>query len=342
MVFRYVPILRFKAGERKALEKLSAAGKVDVLPLMVLAPDQYVAKKATSVAAAVPSPAYFVQQMGYAWSGAPYLLDATALPAGPSGHPLAAIALAARAAGHMLIPATTLGASSAYQAAALAAATTDGRGIALRIDLSELAQSTHWAPSWTFPMSETDLVIDLGEVGAATALGTALDPAFLGLSGAGHWRSVTVAGTNMPSNFQGVAAGLFPLPRAELALWQRLNTISLPYRLDFGDYGTVSLAPAPPGIAWGYPITVKYTLGNSYLICRGVRTTGAGGVDMDAQLVGHAQGIVGYGARGPLAHCWADGLIDSIAAATASPGGLPQWVGYSINRHIENTRAAIP
>jgi hypothetical protein len=342
MVYRYIPILRFKAGERAALEKLSAAGRKDVVPLLVLAPDQYVGKKATKAAPAIPSPAYVAQQMSYAWGPQPFYLDATALPATAGGHPLGMIAAHARAAQLALIPATTLGASPQYQTAVAQAASTDGRGVALRIDLSELAQSASWVPGWSFPLNQTDLIIDLGEVSAVVALGAALDPSFFGLAGAGNWRSVTVAGSNMPANFQGVAAGLYPLPRAELALWQRLTTVSLPYRLDFGDYGTVSLAPAPSGIAWGFPITVKYTLGSSYLICRGVRTTGAGGVDMHVQLLGHAQGITAHAGRGALAHCWADGVIDAISAASVTPGGLQQWVGYSVNRHIENTRAAIP
>jgi hypothetical protein len=340
MVYRYIPILRFKAGERKALEKLSPAARNDVVPVMVLAPDQFVGKKKTKAAAAIPSPAYFVQQMGCAWGLAPYFLDATALPASATSHPFGSIAADARAVGQALMPCTTLGASPLYQSAVVAAAKLDGRGIALRIDLSELAQSANWASMWHWPQSQTDLIVDLGEVSASVALGSALDPAFHGL--AGTWRTATLAGTNMPSNFQGVAAGFFPLPRAELALWNRLRAIGLPYRLDFGDYGTISLATAPQGIAWGFPITVKYTLGADYLICRGVRTTGASGVDMHVQLQGHAQGIVGYPGRGPLPSCWADREIDAIAANTKLPGALAQWVGYSVNRHIENTRAAIP
>ena len=132
------------------------------------------------------------------------------------------------------------------------------------------------------------------------------------------------------------------MSRAELVLWKRLNTIGLKYRLDFGDYGTVSLTPPPQGIKWGYPITVKYTLGAYFLICRGVRTTGANSLDMDVQLRDHAQKIVAYAGRAPLAHCWADAEIDAIASTTKNPGGLAQWVGYSTNRHIENTRTVIP
>jgi hypothetical protein len=340
MVYRYVPILRFKQGERKALEKLSPKTKLGVMPLMVLAPAQYVGKKATKSEAAIPSPQHFVRQMSLAWGGFSYYLDASTLPATAVGHPLTDIAAEARAVGHLLIPCTNLGVSQQYQAAVASTAAVDGRGAALRIDLSELAQSASWVPNWKLPTNLTDLIIDLEEVNLAVDLGTALDPAFSSLVSV--WRSVTLVGTNIPSNFQGAQAGLILRNRAELDLWKRLNTINLKYRLDFGDYATVGSAPPPQGIKWGYPITVKYTLGASFLICRGVRTTGANCLDMDVQLHGHAQKIVAYVGRAPLAHCWADGEIDAIANATKSPGGLTQWVGYSINRHIENTRTVIP
>jgi len=342
MVYRYVPILRFKAGERVALEKLSPGARNDVIPLMLLAPEQFVGKKATKAAPAIPNAAYFVQQMSYAVGASPFYLDCAALPVGPAGHPLTVIAGQARAANLSLVPATTLAAPATYQAAVAAAVAADGRGVALRIDLNELAQSAAWAPTWGFPFPDTDLIIDLGgTLTAAHALGAGLHPTFQGLANGGLWRSVTVAGSSMPSNFQGVAAGLFPLPRVEVNLWNNVKAVT-PYRLDFGDYGTVSLTPPPQGIAWGYPITVKYTLGTHYLICRGVRTKGAGALDMDVQLRGHAQGIRNHPGRNPLGHCWGDTTIDAIAANGAGTGGLAQWVSYSVNRHIENTRAVIP
>jgi hypothetical protein len=194
MVYRYVPILRFKAGERTALQNLTPAARVDVVPLMLLAPEQFVGKKATAKSPAVPSPALFVAQMGLAWNGAPYFLDATALPTTGGGHPLGAIAARARAAGQAMIPATTLTASPAYQAAVGSAVGVDGRGVALRIDLSDLASCAIWVPGWTYPLSETDLIVDLGAtIGVAHAMGGALDPAFSGLTDASAWRSVTVA-----------------------------------------------------------------------------------------------------------------------------------------------------
>src|SRR5690606_27928436 len=107
-----------------------------------------------------------------------------------------------------LIPATTLAASTSYQAAVAGAVAADGRGVALRIDLNELAQSASWAPTWGFPPADTDLIVDLGgTLTAAHALGAGLHPTFQSLANGSAWRSVTVAGSSMPSNFQGVAAG---------------------------------------------------------------------------------------------------------------------------------------
>ena len=99
--------------------------------------------------------------------------------------------------------------------------------------------------------------------------------------------------------------------------------------------------PPPAGIKWGFPINVRYTLPQDFLICRGVSTTGYGGVDMDKQLVGHAKDIVSYSGRHRIS-CWGDGEIDNIASGKTSQGNLETWVQISVNRHIELTRQQIP
>jgi hypothetical protein len=141
--------------------------------------------------------------------------------------------------------------------------------------------------------------------------------------------------------FWRLLAGLHTIPREEVQLWSDIANAGLPYRIDFGDYATPPIAEPPPAIAWGYPINVRYTLAKDFLICRGVKTTGFGGVDMDTQLIGHAQSIVAYTQRGPI-NCWADNYIDQIAAKTIGPGNLETWVQIGINRHIELVRSLLP
>ncbi len=146
----------------------------------------------------------------------------------------------------------------------------------------------------------------------------------------------------MPDNFAGVASGVYEINRAEWSLWQSLAGAALPYRIDFGDCTTPPINAAPQGIAWGYPISVRYTLDSAFLICRGVTTTREGAEDMAPQLIKHARSIAKYPTRNALANTWADATIDKIAAKTASPQGLEHWVQLGVNRHIERTRANLP
>ena len=115
-----------------------------------------------------------------------------------------------------------------------------------------------------------------------------------------------------------------------------------PYRLDFGDYGSV--APGPPAnIDFLTPINAKYSIPDQFVIFRGVKIKGPGAMPMDEQLRGYAKEVVALGAkRSLLAHCWADGQIDAIANLSRTPGNPGVWVGLNLNRHIEITRHNLP
>jgi hypothetical protein len=341
---RYVPVIRWKRGERVGLSNVANATKARFTPLIVIAPEQFVGKKATkSTPIAVPPATTLAQGIVNDWGTYPFFLDASAVPDVPQGHhPLVDIASACRALGAALIPVTHATATAQYQQAIATVVHADARGAGLRVDLQGMASAQQWIANWTIPLNATDLLVDFRDnVATVAALGTSLDHAFQNLYGAGHWRSVTSIGTSIPDNFSGYLAGLHTVRRIEWHLWQHLSGIGLPYTLDFGDYATVAIAPPPSGIAWGYPINVKYTLNGDFLVCRGVGTTGLGGVDMDQQLITHAQSIRGYAQRNPIA-CWGDARADAIAAQAEPPSGLEHWVRISLNRHIELTRLNLP
>ncbi|WP_373413728.1 hypothetical protein [Ensifer aridi] len=343
-MIRYVPILRWKRGERVALQRLTAQARARTMPLVLLGSEQFKVKAATKAHAAVPAPQVFVRDVLSDWGKGTFFLDASSLPTqGTQAHPVATIAAVARAANASMIPVVHLGASHAYVSAVTAIKNIDGRGVCLRIDMQELFSVAHWLPKWPFPIGETDLIVDFGEnVASAAALGTALDAAFKGLNAHSKWRSITVAGTSMPANFTGYTAGQHHITRIEAQLWSRLSALPLPYQLDYGDFASITTGVTPTNIAWGYPINVKYTLPTHFLIFRGVRTTGPSGVDMDVQLRGHANGIAGYSPRYPVASSWGDQTIDQIAVGKADPKGLEHWVQLSVNRHIELMHAILP
>ncbi|UYO42810.1 beta family protein [Rhodopseudomonas palustris] len=343
MVYRYVPLLRWKRGERTGLKNVSAAGAVDTVPLFIIGSDQIKGKAATKSKGAQTAADVFAKEIYDAWGARPFGLDASALTAAPgTPHPIQAIAASCNALGATLIPATSLTASLIYQTAVAAVNNADQRGVILRVDLQELNSAANWFPNWTIPVGQTDLVADFADiVGTVANMTAAVIHSFQHLHNAGQWRTVTTAGTSMPENFGGFLAGLHTIPRDEVRLWTALANAGLPYRIDFGDYATPPIAEPPPAIAWGYPINVRYTLPQDFLICRGVKTTGFGGVDMEPQLIGHAKSIVAYPQRNRI-NCWADDLIDQIAATGQGQGNLETWVQIAINRHVELVRSLLP
>jgi hypothetical protein len=305
----------------------------------LLSETQYVGKDATKAKAAIPAPDVFAEEVKRLLGNAAFFVDASELA--PTA--IADIAAACRKRGLSLIPATTLGAPSSYDTAIAKVISIDKRGLALRVDLNELATAASWASKWSHSTNATDLIADFSDnVANVVALGVPAVQAFHSLHNGTSWRTVTVAGASMPENFTGYQKGLHELDRHEWALWKKLNGAKLPYAIDYGDYATVSVAPAPEGIRWGFPINVRYTLSQKFLICRGVKTTGVGAVAMATQLLQHAKSIVAYPPRNALAHCTGDLKIDSIASGNASPGGLPGWVAISVNRHIELARSLLP
>lgn len=342
---RYVPILRWKRGERVALQNVSAAMRQGVVPQFLVPASHYLGKEANASRAAVTPADKLAEELEDVWGVAPFYLDASALPDNPNGHhPLVDIAASARALGLRLIPSTPVNtATPAYLNAVNVVAAVDHRGAALQVDLAGMASAATWIGNWQISINQTDLIADFGDaVRTVYALGTTIVNAFQSLHAASSWRTVTVAGTSMPENFGGFAAGLHTIPRTEILLWRQLAAAHLPFSVDYGDYTTVPTNTPPPGIKWGYPINVRYTLDTDFLICRGVGTTGLGGVDMDQQLVGHARSIVAYPNRNPLVNCWADERINQIAASGAGQSNLEGWVQIGVNRHIEYTRSRLP
>lgn len=340
--FRYVPILRWKEGEEGALSHLVQNQKADVCPLIILMNEQYKDKKATKKKPAVLAAVAFVDRIIACWGTQPFYLDASDIPTPANGsHPIAAIAAVAHSRGVALIPATSLGVPSGYAQAVHSITQNLSTGIALRVELHEATNAASWVNGWPISLAQTDLIVDLQDTAPTVlGLGSVLQAAFASLHMGMIWRTVTIAGTSMPPNFSTLSQGLHIIPRSEYLIWQNIHA-GLPYRLDYGDYATPPIAEPPSGIRYGFPINVRYTLVDSFLICKGVRTTGVGSVLQATQLRAHASDIKNHPNRYYLNGCWADDEIDQIAVGK-SPQGLGYWVTIGVNRHIAITRHMIP
>ncbi|RUX03790.1 MAG: hypothetical protein EOS71_27180 [Mesorhizobium sp.] len=355
MQTKYVPILRWKQGERVALSNLSNAGRIDVTPHLVLLQGQYGDTKVPKQPKAPPKnppkipPAtasgVFAKQVAEAWGPTKLYLDAADLPGTATAHHLDNILASANAAGLHIVPSIkTTNAPPSYQAAVARAVHAHKQGAALRISLSDLTTMPTWIGSWFCPIQETDLIIDLANgVANVLALGAPASQAFANLHQATSWRSVTVAGGNIPAMLSGYTIGQTPLPRAELNLWTALTSAGVGYDLDFGDYATIGPDASTEEIPGPVPINAKYTLHSMFAVFHGVKTKGPGSMDRGLQYRNYAGQIAAMPNRGALAHCWGDAMIDLVnSGPPASPGSPTSWVSFSINRHIELTRSQLP
>jgi hypothetical protein len=344
MKYRYIPILRWKQGEKRALKLVSKPLAEDVWPLIVVSEDTFADRPETITREAVSASFDFADDVYKHWGDRPFFFDASEIPPSDKGtHPLIDTAAECKKIGAKLTPATTLDAHESYEAAVVSVAHDYSCGVALNVSLREFTSASDWAPSWPHALDQTDLIVDLADkVATVSDLGSILEMGFRNLHRGKEWRSVTIAGTSMPANFSEYEKDdVHFIDRMEYTLWQQLIASSQPYRLDYGDYATVAITPPPSDIGWGFPINVRYTLPTQFLICRGVRTRGKGAKDMDKQLVKHANTIMKYRGRKRL-DCWADETIDKIATGEDKPGGLEKWVTIAVNRHIARVRTDVP
>jgi len=351
MPVRYTPILRWKQGERIALTHLSPGARVDVTPHIVLTQAQF---DPSSKKAAIPTKAkkktppppseYLSKQISDAWGKTAFFLDASDLSGTPSKHGLDDIAAKANAAGLSLVPSIKLNPPPVYASAVSRVVKHDHRGVALRISLGEMSSAASWMGAWSFPFSETDLIIDLGgSASTVLALGASVQMSFQTLNQATAWRSVTLASGAIPATLTGYTVGCTMLPRAELQLWNLIRSANLNYELHYGDYATIGPDSTTDGIEGPVPINAKYTILPDYAIFHGVKIKGPGAKPRDQQYRSYANHIVKMPNRSPLPHCWGDQMINAIAASgTSQPGSPASWVSYAVNRHIELTRHQLP
>lgn len=344
----YVPIILTRQGERLALRVLDPRVKDQCTPLFVMHPvpknldtggpqstvDEHVRK----------APAQLVRD----WGTRPAMIDLRHLPAdermADGEHPLAWLVEACAAAGLLLAPVVSATRDSAYRQAAFLIAQAIGTGLCFRLPPSEWTDLS--TPSGAgrllalvsetgLPPEAIHLVLDVeGDVNAAPSItATALRDALKALPDATRWRSVTVAGTGMPTGTAEVGADqVANLPRLEWQVW-RLLTSSPDHRLpSFGDYCVQHPDPMSdfdPRFMQS-AAQLRYTIPQHWFVARG-RGMRVGGTEqvreLAAQVIAHPQ----YSGR---QFSWGDEWLADCAARACSAGNQMVWRKAATSHHI--------
>lgn len=319
--YRYVPILRAKAGEAAALESLTPDAKARIYPLLQLL-------KAT--------PKGVADRIGAAWQGRAAMADGTHFAA-VGGDPDAWRDFFRKLgkAGVNVVPVLSPAAPAAHLAAARRLIDRYAPGAALRVGAAAVRRAADIARTNGLDPAATDLIVDLAAIGAASpdTLGLAM-AAELARLDAG-WRSVTLAASAAPKDFSALAAGVNVVPRNDFALWLQVAG-EAGRRVDFGDYATVhpDLSDVPGAAMANATVSVRYTRDDDWLFVKGRRIGGPAGRGMEPQYRAHARTLVGHRGFGGVDGCAADARIRKIAAGPASAGNRTTWVTLAVNRHL--------
>ncbi|WP_293824614.1 beta family protein [uncultured Brevundimonas sp.] len=341
----YVPVLKWRQGEYQALLRLDDAAKDRVVPLIEVTPPEWDFEQHRFKKTIDGQLAPFASRLEKKWGSRPAFLDTSLLKptermAG-GDHPLTFLLDAIRARGGVVVPVTAPGRDLAHYNALASGMAIDGRGVAVRVSLDDIADPafpaalTSLMSSLGAGLSDTDLIVDLAAknfepLADLAALVTALlqsSPIYA------EARSLVLIGTSFPVSMGEVKLASQTLPRLEWKLYKAVVQ-SLPpgFRpLAFGDYA-ISSADIPGGdMRLLKPsATIRYTVADGWFITKGnnVRDNGY------EQYRGQCGTVITSGHMAAAGYSAGSDYIRGCHAKTEKTGNLSTWRWVGTNHHI--------
>lgn len=238
----YVPILKGKNAEYKALQDLTPDVRPHITPLIELLPPK-------TEDDADPLIESTVSRLSRAWPGQLFFLDA-----GPIGsaitstgeHPLLRLWHWCRDQGLKFAPVTGLSSTDAYQEATQEIAHgPNGAGICLRLSGNDFegdfsgSAASDVVHGLGLSVSDADLLLDFGSLPAEKPgpVAMLMHGYLQAVSNLASWRSVIVSSTSFPRDMSGFKPDTINrLPRTEWKAWLSLLAKPLSRRPQFSDY----------------------------------------------------------------------------------------------------------
>jgi hypothetical protein len=342
---QYVPIIKGRRGEYRALATLAPDVMARLTPIIEIPPIDWDHENETpmrTVDAHVGRVAPALQQ---AWGVSRsffvdglWIEDAGLMANGR--HPLVFIVDEARERGLQPVPVTGMSRSPEYQAAVAEVAAQDGLGYCLRLesnDLPQVAELHQALEELGLPgvLANIDLVIDLKELPMTQIgpLGMVARAVLTTLPALQEWRSLTLAGAGFPMNLSGQSAlTASMIPRTEYRIWGELIAADPPVRLpSFGDYAIAHPQPADvdPRIM-RMSANLRYTVEQDWLVVKGRNTKQHGNEEFRAL----CQWLITQPSyRGP-DFSWGDGAIHRCATGVDGPGNPTTWRQIGTSHHL--------
>ena len=348
----YVPVLRWKRGERGALKALDPVDKAAMTPLLELLPGYMRSRRSGQSGAAADDLFVVVDQMADCWGLAPIFVDVAMVSdtpyRGTTTRNVEQFFEALTARGVHAVPVTRPDRAAKFQDVIRDLAQVLGKGVAMRVPVTTL-RAPHAARGLGdlirylgLDLGSVDIIVEYGLVGAG-------DPSFSyvchQLPGIRRWRTFTILGGSFPPDLMGFKKpGQYEVQREEWKRWaaEVTNSAGLPRRPSFGDYTIQHPIYHEPVDGANPSASIHYTSDTYWVIMRGegLRTPGSAG---HAQYPANAELL--YGRKefcGPRFSA-GDEYIWSVGSHQKPGPGTPEtWLRAGINHHLTFAARQIP
>ncbi len=342
----YVPILKWRQGEYRAVRDLDPAVVAAMLPLAEIPPVSWDWENDCPAKTLDEHLANIPEQFEKHWAGGriavdlPYIEQSDRLAGGV--HPLTGLFDGFRQEGVTAIPVIDSAADADYSAAAKAAIARDGHGAMVRVVDDDFADP-NFAANLMARVAElgltpatVDLVIDLGPVHADSETRTVM----AGVAQLGRvphptaWRTLTLAAGAFPTDLSACAPGsMSEIVRTDWRVWQgvRAQLAGLPRTPLFGDYAVAHPEPSDvdPRIMTR-SASIRYTADDKWLVPKGRSVKKHGAVQYQAL----CQQLVADKRFSGASFSYGDRYIDACATGTASTGNATTWRQVPTNHHL--------
>lgn len=332
----YVPILRWKMGEKRAVKSLLQAEKARITPLLEWSrPGEVAPEEDREVP--TPTPRALAKDILKHWGSRPFFYDPYWFWAGNldgDTTKLARYAAELANGGPRPIPVLRLNDGSAYRSAL--SPLTSGRGVCIRLPYADLIEgnlhnrmmvffaNTECTPSIVHVVADFEAHYREVDIAALCAQ----------LPHIGQYRTFTVASGSFPIDlreFKGPQ--VFYLPREEWLGWHAQVDKPLPRRPTFADYATLHpvLTSAKKGL--NPSATIRYTTDDHWLVMKGEGLYNEDGPGHEQYVANATLLTQRRDYRGPDFSA-GDRYIRDVATAAAGTGSPTTWVQAGVNHHL--------
>lgn len=344
----YVPILKSKEGELKALQVTKSATKANMTPLLEIVKIDFDYKLSVEKKTIEYHLTKIAKNILKNWGterkifiDSPLIDNSRKMSDGVTHH-LVYIFDDLRMKEINAIPVTGLDRSSSYKEAVKETNENNKKGICLRLKNADFNESNLKTlidadlNYYNVTPQETDVVIDLASIDSNTAELLPLTISLIinnKLPYLNKWRTLILVSSSFPVNLSGIKGdSTVKLERSEWLLWKKLTTSGLKRIPMYGDY-----AISHPEILEMNPLqitmsaSIRYTCDDNWLILKGrsTKTQGYGQFfNLSSDLISMPEYSGSY-------FSWGDDYISKCALRTVTSGNATTWRQVGCNHHFE-------